>query len=219
MPERLQDCRSHYDLFPDFTRPAHRGSLPRWLWVEWNPPSSADGSGVALCGSDWKRRLGAASALERHPSSEGSIRPSPMRSRSAAANWRSMAWCSSASMATIRRTKRARRSIRATNSSSRSWKSYRSSGRSVPLFNDKHLSWNWDWAQRDVRHVAQDGLSVHGRIQPAGDLADSVRGYAARRAGSGGARASATAAWTATISMAWRPSSAWWSGATAARRA
>jgi len=24
---------------------------------------------------------------------------------------------------------------------------YRSSGRSVPLFNDKHLSWNWAWAQ------------------------------------------------------------------------
>ncbi len=25
---------------------------------------------------------------------------------------------------------------------------YRKSGRSVPLFNDKHLSWNWDWAQK-----------------------------------------------------------------------
>jgi hypothetical protein len=24
---------------------------------------------------------------------------------------------------------------------------FRSSGRSVPLFNDKHLSWNWDWAK------------------------------------------------------------------------
>jgi hypothetical protein len=24
---------------------------------------------------------------------------------------------------------------------------YRSSGRSVPLFSDKHLSWNWDWAK------------------------------------------------------------------------
>ncbi len=26
-------------------------------------------------------------------------------------------------------------------------KVYESSGRSVPLFNDKHLSWNWDWAK------------------------------------------------------------------------
>src|SRR5215510_14268336 len=26
-------------------------------------------------------------------------------------------------------------------------KVYRDSGRSVPLFNDKHLSWNWDWAK------------------------------------------------------------------------
>src|SRR5438067_2799109 len=24
---------------------------------------------------------------------------------------------------------------------------FRSSGRSVPVFNDKHLSWNWDWAK------------------------------------------------------------------------
>src|SRR2546427_1567153 len=26
-------------------------------------------------------------------------------------------------------------------------KVFRSSGRSVPVFNDKHLSWNWDWAR------------------------------------------------------------------------
>ena len=25
---------------------------------------------------------------------------------------------------------------------------FRSSGRSVPVFNDKHLSWNWDWAKK-----------------------------------------------------------------------
>lgn len=27
-------------------------------------------------------------------------------------------------------------------------KVYKDSGRSVPMFNDKHLSWNWDWAKR-----------------------------------------------------------------------
>ena len=25
---------------------------------------------------------------------------------------------------------------------------FRSSGRSVPMFNDKHLSWNWEWAKK-----------------------------------------------------------------------
>ena len=25
---------------------------------------------------------------------------------------------------------------------------FRSSGRSVPMFNDKHLSWNWEWARK-----------------------------------------------------------------------
>src|SRR5690242_13912564 len=27
-------------------------------------------------------------------------------------------------------------------------KVYKDSGRSVPMFNDKHLSWNWDWAKK-----------------------------------------------------------------------
>ena len=26
-------------------------------------------------------------------------------------------------------------------------KVFRASGRSVPVFNDKHLSWNWEWAK------------------------------------------------------------------------
>jgi hypothetical protein len=29
-------------------------------------------------------------------------------------------------------------------------KVYKDSGRSVPMFNDKHLSWNWDWAKQMV---------------------------------------------------------------------
>ena len=36
---------------------------------------------------------------------------------------------------------------RATSSSSRSSKVFKASGRSVPVFNDKHLSWNWEWAK------------------------------------------------------------------------
>ncbi len=32
---------------------------------------------------------------------------------------------------------------------------FRTSGRSVPVFNDKHLSWNWDWARKMVDTAAE----------------------------------------------------------------
>ncbi len=51
-------------------------------------------------------------------------------------------------------------------------KVYRDGGRSVPMFNDKHLSWNWDWARRmyDVSremkfaYMAGSSLPVTWRI-------------------------------------------------------
>ncbi len=36
---------------------------------------------------------------------------------------------------------------------------YRSSGRSVPMFNDKHLSWNWDWAKQMYDTSRQMGFA------------------------------------------------------------
>jgi hypothetical protein len=45
-------------------------------------------------------------------------------------------------------------------------KVYRASGRSVPLFNDKHLSWNWEWARemydtsRELRFSFMAGSSL-----------------------------------------------------------
>ena len=36
---------------------------------------------------------------------------------------------------------------------------FRTSGRSVPVFNDKHLSWNWDWAKEMVATSKQMGFA------------------------------------------------------------
>ena len=35
---------------------------------------------------------------------------------------------------------------------------FRQSGRSVPVFNDKHLSWNWEWAKWMWRQVGELGI-------------------------------------------------------------
>jgi hypothetical protein len=51
---------------------------------------------------------------------------------------------------------------------------FRRSGRGVPVFNDKHLSWNWDWAQQMVDTARQmqfalmagSSLPVARRIPP-----------------------------------------------------
>ena len=36
---------------------------------------------------------------------------------------------------------------------------FKDSGRSVPMFNDKHLSWNWDWAKRMVDTSREMGFA------------------------------------------------------------
>ena len=72
---------------------------------------------------------------------------------------------------------------------------------------------------RDVRYVPRDGVPVHGRLQPARDLAHALGRDAARARESAKRCASATAAWTATIFTASKPSNAWWSAGAAARPA
>ncbi len=52
---------------------------------------------------------------------------------------------------------------------------FRRSGRSVPVFNDKHLSWNWEWAQSMVDYGQDNGFSVHGRLVASGHLAIAGR--------------------------------------------
>ena len=88
----------------------------------------------------------------------------------------------------------------------------------MPVFNDKHLSWNWDWAKEmyDTARelgaplMAGSSLPVTWRT-PSLEMPAGARSSAKRCA-------SATAAWTATTSTASKRSSAWWSGAAAARR-
>ena len=51
-------------------------------------------------------------------------------------------------------------------------KVFKDSGRSVPIFNDRHLSWNWDWARQmydtsremDFAYMAGSSVSVTWRI-------------------------------------------------------
>ena len=51
---------------------------------------------------------------------------------------------------------------------------FRDSGRSVPYFNDKELSYRWDWSQIDGRYLARTRLPAAGRFQPPRELADSL---------------------------------------------
>ncbi|MDP6555993.1 MAG: hypothetical protein QGG71_15090, partial [Pirellulaceae bacterium] len=37
---------------------------------------------------------------------------------------------------------------------------FRDSGKSVPVFNDKHLSWNWDWAKEMVQTARDMGFAL-----------------------------------------------------------
>lgn len=97
-------------------------------------------------------------------------------------------------------------------------KVFKDSGGSVPVFNDKHLSWNWEWAKQmydTARSIgfplmAGSSLPSHGGFRPSRCLRTraSARRYV-----------SATEAWTATISTDSKLSSAWWNGGAAARRA
>ena len=43
---------------------------------------------------------------------------------------------------------------------------FRASGRSVPVFNDKHLSWNWDWAHKMYSSARELGFAFMAGSSP-----------------------------------------------------
>ena len=96
---------------------------------------------------------------------------------------------------------------------------YKQDGRTVPVFNGKHPSWKWEWSKEmvDTAHVMGFPLLVQDlpcRLPGAGPAQGPDLWS---RGPDGSHRALPSAAWTATISTPWRPSSAWWNAAGAVR--
>ena len=60
---------------------------------------------------------------------------------------------------------------------------FRRDGRAAPVFNDKHLSWKWEWAKEMVDLSRELKFRLSGRLVTAGHLADARRRHAARRRG------------------------------------
>ena len=50
---------------------------------------------------------------------------------------------------------------------------FRKDGRTAPVFNDKHLSWKWEWAKEMVDTAREHEVPVPGRLVAAGDVADA----------------------------------------------
>ena len=92
-------------------------------------------------------------------------------------------------------------------------------GKVVPIFNDKHLSWNWDWAKEMVDIARERNIPFLAGSSLAGHMADAVDRHALRRRGRGDHVASRSAASTATTFTPWKPCNAWPNAAKGARRA
>ena len=99
-----------------------------------------------------------------------------------------MACCSSASTATTPTTRRARSSTRATSTSSRSSTVFEKSGRTVPVFCDKHLSYDRTKAAEMVATAKKMGFPLMAGSQPARHVAAAGAGAQARHEDHRGAR-------------------------------
>jgi len=53
--------------------------------------------------------------------------------------------------------------------------SFARNGRAVPVFNDKHLSWKWEWAKEMVETSRQLNFPFLRRLVARADVADAGR--------------------------------------------
>ena len=65
---------------------------------------------------------------------------------------------------------------------------YRKSGKTAPVFNDKHLSWSWDHAREMVDTARDMGFGLMAGSSPPGHLAAALDRPAPGRRGRGGGR-------------------------------
>ena len=144
-PSETRRRRNH--LFQVLARAAHRRSLSRRLRLERRPPSSAHGSGVALRrpgrhDTDLSRERAA-----RHPDDEDVShhrRGADARAEQAGRGRRG-AGRRARQLPAQRKGADQVPALRVLRADRR--RSSATAARSVPVFNDKHLSWNWEWAR------------------------------------------------------------------------
>ena len=81
---------------------------------------------------------------------------------------------------------------------------FKQDGRTVPVFNDKHLSWKWDWSKEMVDTAHAMGFPLLAGSSVAGYLEDAVDRPALRIRDRLKSCAWPSEGWTATISTPWR---------------
>ena len=179
---RAEACGRRHNLPQIFARAAYRRSLSLRIRLERRPSPSAHGPCGALCGPGRTRATSAAVARREFPSMKmyPTIAEALTLRRQQTGRGRRSA--SSASTGKYPRNEKGQTKYPRWEFFQQIVKVYRDSGRSVPLFNDKHLSWNWDWAKQMYDTSRDMGFAFMAGSSLPGHLAHSVGRNAARLA-------------------------------------